>query len=135
MPYTSCKVCSREFRYNPSQGTGETCSTKCRGHLQNVRLMESGTAGKGAAVTYLRNNLEYKCYCCGIDEWNGKAITLQIDHIDGDPTNNTINNVRWLCPNCHTQTDNWGFKNASTDARARSRQGAVLGGKIKNGLI
>lgn len=105
----------------------------CRGHLQNLKLIESGKASKEAAVTYLKNNIEYKCFQCGISEWNGKHIVLQIEHKDGNPKNNTIDNICWLCPNCHTQTATWGFRNASPEAKERSRQGAILGNKIVHG--
>lgn len=50
---------------------------------------------------------DYKCDCCGVSEWNGKPITLQLHHIDGDDTNNSIDNIRLLCPNCHSQTVNY----------------------------
>jgi hypothetical protein len=46
------------------------------------------------------------CLECGRGpEWNGKALTLQLHHVDGDRRNNTIENLCVLCPNCHTQTD------------------------------
>lgn len=51
---------------------------------------------------------EYKCECCGIVDWNGKPITLQLDHIDGKPMNHLLGNLRLLCPNCHTQTPTYG---------------------------
>jgi hypothetical protein len=135
MPISKCKVCNIEFHYNPSQQKGECCSAKCRGHLKNMKVMESGTASKEAAITYLKNNVEYKCSHCGINKWNGKNIVLQIEHKDGNPKNNIIDNVCWLCPNCHTQTATWGFRNASPDAKERSRQGSILGAKIRNSLI
>ena len=46
---------------------------------------------------------EYKCQLCGIDTWNGKPLTLRLDHIDGDKTNNELSNLRWVCPNCDSQ--------------------------------
>lgn len=42
--------------------------------------------------------------------WNGEAIALQLDHIDGDNSNNEITNLRILCPNCHSQTDTYAGK-------------------------
>ena len=53
-----------------------------------------------------------KCECCGISEWNNKPISCQLHHIDGNPSNNALENLQILCPNCHTQTDNYGSKNA-----------------------
>ena len=61
----------------------------------------------------LKNNLlKYECQNCPLkNEWNGKPLTLQLDHIDGDNTNNKLDNLRFLCPNCHTQTDTFGSRN------------------------
>ena len=56
--------------------------------------------------------LPYSCLWCGLeDSWNGKTISLQLDHIDGDPLNNKLENLRWLCPNCHSQTETFCGKN------------------------
>lgn len=52
------------------------------------------------------NLLEYKCVGCGnTGGWNGKKLVLQIDHINGINTDNRINNLRFMCPNCHSQTE------------------------------
>ena len=43
--------------------------------------------------------------------WCGEPMVLEVDHIDGDPLNNLQNNLRFLCPNCHSQTATSGVKN------------------------
>lgn len=51
------------------------------------------------------NLLKNECYNCKLKPfWNNETLTLQLDHIDGDRTNNTLENLRILCPNCHSQT-------------------------------
>lgn len=50
---------------------------------------------------------EYRCEKCGIKEWNGEPISLQIHHIDGNHYNWDVENLMVLCPNCHSQTDNY----------------------------
>ena len=56
--------------------------------------------------------LEYNCVACGMgDEYNGKPITLQLDHIDGHRFKHGLDNLRLLCPNCHSQTDTWCGRN------------------------
>ena len=60
----------------------------------------------------LKNNLlDYRCDICGISEWRKKSISLELDHIDGNKHNHKINNLRLLCPNCHSQTDTFRSKN------------------------
>lgn len=54
---------------------------------------------------------EYKCECCGLNEWLGEPIPLELDHIDGDHFNNTIENLKILCPNCHAKTTTYRGKN------------------------
>jgi Zn finger protein HypA/HybF involved in hydrogenase expression len=54
---------------------------------------------------------EHRCECCGLDEWLGELIPLELDHIDGDHSNNTIENLKILCPNCHAKTPTYRGKN------------------------
>lgn len=55
-----------------------------------------------------------KCSNCGLGNiWQGKPISLQLEHIDGDHYNNEIENLTILCPNCHCQTSTWCGRNAT----------------------
>lgn len=49
----------------------------------------------------------HKCEKCKNAEWLGELISLEVHHIDGDKTNNSIENLQLLCPNCHSYTDNY----------------------------
>ena len=55
--------------------------------------------------------LENICSECGLNEWNNKPINLELDHINGVRTNHKLENLRLLCPNCHSQTDTYRSKN------------------------
>lgn len=56
--------------------------------------------------------MPYQCGICGQPpEWNGKRLVLPIDHVNGDPTDNRLVNLRFLCPNCHSQTDTFAGRN------------------------
>lgn len=54
----------------------------------------------------------HKCENCGLTDWLHQPLVLEMDHIDGDRTNNEGSNLKLLCPNCHSQTTTWrGRKN------------------------
>ena len=57
------------------------------------------------------NLIPYKCAICGISEWNGKTLSLELDHINGINNDNRLENLRFLCPNCHSQTTTYGSRN------------------------
>ena len=133
MPIANCINCDKEFRWMPSQKSGKYCSSPCQIEHRLNEAINSGNYTKNNAKTYFKRNTEYKCSCCGISEWNGKPIVLQIDHIDGNNKNDRIENYRYLCPNCHTQTDTWGVKNDSIEGRKRLREAAKLGNDIRLG--
>lgn len=61
------------------------------------------------------NRLEYICAICGNNGfWNNQPLTLTLDHINGKHLDHRIENLRFLCPNCHSQTDTFSGKNKTT---------------------
>lgn len=64
-----------------------------------------------------RRVLEEQNFCCnrcGISDWFGEKITLELDHIDGISDNNSRENLEGLCPNCHSLTETWRGRNKPT---------------------
>jgi Zn finger protein HypA/HybF involved in hydrogenase expression len=57
------------------------------------------------------NLLKYECYNCGISSWKDKDLILQLDHINGIWNDNRLENLRLLCPNCHSQTETFAGRN------------------------
>ena len=51
------------------------------------------------------------CEICNIEDWFGKEISMQLDHIDGNSHNHLLENLRMICPNCHSQTETYCGKN------------------------
>ena len=114
-----CPVCQTEFCPLPTKETTHPkkyCSEECKNKQIKIneekridKAFQKNSKAKTNHLKYLMVEYlgyEYKCVFCGLEnEWNGKELILQLDHIDGDPTNNCIDNLRLLCPNCHTQTE------------------------------
>jgi hypothetical protein len=63
-------------------------------------------------VIYEQNE---SCNKCGINEWLGENITLELDHINGNNKDNSRDNLEALCPNCHSQTKTWRGRNKSSN--------------------
>lgn len=80
-------------------------------YLNNVKPITAYKLRQRLVEAGLKQN---KCECCGIDSWLGKELKCQLHHIDGNPNNNNLCNLQMLCPNCHTQTDNFSGKNKRT---------------------
>lgn len=120
MKTSICKSCSSQFSYNPHQKTGTYCSNKCQMIHQRKTYIDGWLKGENSGGTgfelskhvrhYLLETNNGKCSECGWSKVNpttGK-VPLQIDHIDGDPHNHSRENLRVLCPNCHSLTPTYG---------------------------
>jgi hypothetical protein len=77
--------------------------------LEQILVKDSDYAN----ISVLRRRLiaaglkQARCEMCGRSEWMGQAIRLELDHINGDRRDNRLENLRILCPNCHSITETW----------------------------
>lgn len=102
------------------KGQSKYCSNLCQASYQRTQFIEqwkqgkidgaTGNAGLSAHIrTYLLQKANYKCSECGwgiINPFSGE-VPLEIHHINGDAKDNTPDNLKILCPNCHALTENF----------------------------
>ena len=130
-----CKNCKETFKFYPSQGKGIYCSNKCQQedyYQQNITDWLSkkitGQVRDGRPSDYVRKYLleeaDHKCSQCGWGEPNpvNGIVYLEIDHIDGSRENGYRENLRVLCPNCHTLTDTYKTLNKKVGYHKKRRQ-------------
>lgn len=107
----NCLQCNTPFKYKNSTNN-KFCSIHCYQlyRWENIYIpkIESGE-GNANVKRYIKEKFGDKCSECGQkNTWNNKSLILQLDHIDGNSDNNMPNNLRLLCPNCHSQTNTFG---------------------------
>jgi 5-methylcytosine-specific restriction endonuclease McrA len=94
-----------------------------KGHAWNKRsapiteMNDFGVLNKASIKAILLQERPYQCECCGISSWLNKSITLEVHHKDGNSNHNVRDNLMLLCPNCHSQTENWCHKNVKSSTR------------------
>lgn len=111
----SITQCQQEFGFsrktwNDARLRGEV---KSRPQAMPVEQLLSGRRGRNHLKTRLfRLGLkEQRCEDCGLTDWRGRPIGLELHHVNGDGHDNRLENLQILRPNCHAQTDNWGGRN------------------------
>lgn len=91
---------------------GNTAAVRPARPLEEVLVKGRPTSTHNLRLRLIRNGVkDARCERCGITEWMERSAPLQLDHINGDRCDNRLENLRILCPNCHSQTDTWCGKN------------------------
>jgi 5-methylcytosine-specific restriction endonuclease McrA len=109
-------LCLKQLRINSKEARSKFCKEKLGKTIPNELVFckdSQYNSNKGLKNKLLKLNFNYKCDICKNDgAWNNKPISLQLDHINGISNDNRLENLRFLCPNCHSQTNTFSGKNA-----------------------
>lgn len=117
-----CLACGTLNDKKHHGGLRKFCNQKCQQvymHNEYITRWKNGLeeSRKGLQTSshirrYIVDKFENICQGCSqTSVHNGKPLTMQLEHIDGDSSNNKEENLSLLCPNCHTQTEFYGSKN------------------------
>jgi hypothetical protein len=124
--FYECLNCKIESKIT-HQKTNKFCSRLCASEYRSQEHKQKFFSGllekridRPTARKYLAEARGYKCETCGLNDWQGNPITLHVDHINGDPSNDHPDNLRLICPNCHSQTE---FLGGANKGRGRGSLG------------
>lgn len=125
---TNCNYCDIEYKYHIRRENGKYCSVKCQ-HRHNAKLRrernykliesnqidlayKSESTQRRWVKKYLIDKYGEKCMVCGWNEVNvyTNIIPIQLDHIDGNPHNQSLDNCQLVCPNHHSLTEFYGSR-------------------------
>ena len=91
---------------------------------ENIFIKNSTASQQTVRRWYIKGEYsEYKCSICGLlPEWQGKDLTLILDHINGNNKDHRLENLRWVCPNCNQQLDTTGYKKMRVKTKSKVKK-------------
>lgn len=106
---------------------GETRPVSPPRPLSQLLVQDSPTSTCQIRKRLLREGLlELRCQICATTEWLGRPLTLELDHVNGINNDHRLENLRLLCPNCHSQTDTFRGRNRGRYSTAQPTQLSIL---------
>jgi Zn finger protein HypA/HybF involved in hydrogenase expression len=99
------------------------CSNQCKQNSHfNTQLqkIKENLIREPKTIKNVLNTINKNCWNCKLPPiWDNKILIMQLDHIDGNSDNNFLDNLRLLCPNCHTQTETFSTRQKKNTVRNR----------------
>ena len=121
---SKCLNCNKDC----ARATTKYCSNKCKNEFQRKEIFEDIKNGKGKYgytmyKSYLIKKFGEQCMECGWGEKNkfSNTVPIELEHIDGNSENNQLDNLKLLCPNCHSLTLTYGALNKGYGRKNRKR--------------
>ncbi len=108
----SCQFCHKPTSYKNTKYCSSACQREEEYNLKTKPLIMEGRVSVPTTLKrFLKREGKDECYTCGTTHWQGEKLSLQLDHVDGNASNNLPENMRLLCPNCHSLTPSFTGKN------------------------
>lgn len=99
-----CLNCGNAITTKAYKYCSSRCASEYRIKSSAIQIEQGLVSTPDTLKTYLIRRDGYVCQCCTLTEWMGEPIPLELDHIDGNASNNDPGNLRLLCSNCHSLT-------------------------------
>ena len=108
-----------------------TVSKMIKRNEDNIFINNSTASQQTLRRWYLKGQYTlYECFICGQQPfWQGKPLTLILDHINGENHNNELSNLRWVCPNCNQQLDTTGYRQMRVEKKLEKKYYCIDCGK------